>query len=434
MTKLLRGLIVICGLLAGAHMLRFGTIWECLAALLPILGAAIPRLAPRPILVAAFGAGLWLWADLAVGLAAMRIQFGMPYLRLTAILSAIWLIHAAGLALLLGRTGRQLFGPVDRVQWAQSAAMTLVGAALIVTTATAPFPLLLGERLLIGSTPVWIGLFALYAGFIVRRMLTGSAPRTRALIWSLFSVVFFGQLLLGLAGANQFLMTGVLHPPIPALILAGPLYRGEGLFMPILLGVSLLLVGPAWCSHLCYIGAWDDRLSRLGPKRPQPLPAWAHRARVGILAATIIAPVGLRLIGVAWTWALGAAVFFGLAGIAVMAFWSRRTGTMVHCTLWCPIGLLNNLAGRVLLWRVTIAPDCTGCGICASACRYNALTPADLRAKRPGLSCSLCGDCLPRCPHGHIEYAFAGRTRHARIVFTVLVVAVHTVFLAVARI
>ncbi|HDJ22855.1 MAG TPA: 4Fe-4S binding protein [Candidatus Aminicenantes bacterium] len=56
----------------------------------------------------------------------------------------------------------------------------------------------------------------------------------------------------------MFLMTGKLHLPVPALILAGPIYRGTLSFMLILFLVTIVLVGPAWCSHLCYVGAWDD--------------------------------------------------------------------------------------------------------------------------------------------------------------------------------
>jgi hypothetical protein len=40
--------------------------------------------------------------------------------------------------------------------------------------------------------------------------------------WTFFSVVFFAQLVLGLAGMPSMLMTGELHAPVPALILAGP--------------------------------------------------------------------------------------------------------------------------------------------------------------------------------------------------------------------
>ena len=172
---------------------------------------------------------------------------------------------------------------------------------------------------------------------------------------------------------------------------------------------------------------------------PVRLPSFAVPRRGGLtralLASAVAAPLALRALDVGWTWGLGLAAAFGLGGVAVMALASRTSGTMVHCTAWCPIGLLNNLAGRVLPWRVTIDSSCTGCGLCARACRYNALTRADLERKRPGLNCSLCGDCLPRCPHGHLGYSFPGLTAaRARQAFIVLVTALHTVFLAVARI
>ena len=205
--------------------------------------------------------------------------------------------------------------------------------------------------------------------------------------------------------------------------------------MPILLGVSLLLVGPAWCSHLCYIGAWDDRLARLHDGRPKPLPAWAPRLRAALLAAAVAVPLALRALGAPWTLALGLAAVFGVLGVLVMAVYSRASGTMVHCTAWCPIGLLNNLIGRILPWRIGIAQSCTRCGLCSKACRYNALTRVDLERGRPALSCSLCGDCLPRCPHGHLGYRFPGLDQErARQVFVTLAASLHAVFLAVARI
>ena len=65
--------------------------------------------------------------------------------------------------------------------------------------------------------------------------------------------------------------------------------RGGGLFMAILFSASVLLVGPAWCSWLCYIGAWDDRVARLrhhlvpGEKQDLPPVARGH-AEAALLA------------------------------------------------------------------------------------------------------------------------------------------------------
>jgi NAD-dependent dihydropyrimidine dehydrogenase PreA subunit len=435
MKILTRILFTLCALTSAAHFLRFGTLWDALPALIFIPAAWAPRLLPRPLLVLAAAGGVALWAFQTQSLVAWRMSFGLPWIRLAAILGAVSLAHLAAALLLAGKTGWRIFGPVRPRDMVFTAAAALVAGILFLAREKTPFPLLLGERFLPASGPVWIALFALYGGLLAAWMLDGPTARIRSRIWTMFSAAFFGQLLLGLAGWEKFLMTGKLHLPVPALILSGPLYRGEGFFMPILLAASLLLVGPAWCSHLCYIGAWDDRLARLHEGRPKPLPAWAPRLRWALLAAAVAAPLTLRALGVGWTWALGLAAVFGLAGVGVMALASRTSGTMVHCTAWCPIGLMNNLIGRVLPWRVSIDSTCTGCGLCAKACRYNALTRADLERKRPGLTCSLCGDCLPRCPHGHLGYSFPGLNRdRARQAFITLVTALHAVFLAVARI
>lgn len=435
MTIFLRILMTLCSVTTAAHFLRFGTLWDALPVLIIIPAAFFPRLLPRPVLILAAAAGALLWADQAMSLVSWRMNSGMPWMRLALILGAVCIAHLTALMLLLRQPGARVFGPLDGTAWVRTATALVVAVILLLASDKARIPLLMGERFFPGSGIFWICAFALYGSLVAGWLLNGRTAVVRSRIWTFFSAVFFGQLLLGLAGWSIFLMTGKLHLPVPALILAGPLYRGEGFFMPILLGVSLLLMGPAWCSYLCYIGAWDDRMARLGPAKPGPLPVWAPRLRAGLLAATVLIPLVLRGLNVSWPWALGLAAVFGTVGVGVMAFASRRSGTMVHCTSYCPIGLVNNLLGRVLPWRVTIGSGCTQCGLCSKACRYNALTRIDLEKGRPGLTCSLCGDCLPRCPHGHLGYTFPGLTRgRARQVFLVLAAALHTVFLAVARI
>jgi len=252
----------------------------------------------------------------------------------------------------------------------------------------------------------------------------------------LFSLVFFGQLVLGLAGAEQFLMTGKLHLPVPALIAAGPVYRGSGFFMPILFTVSVLLVGPAWCSHLCYIGAWDDQCSRIGKIKS------SHHFKPGLIWLRLVLLV--LVIGVAWVMrvsgvpvfvAVWSAAVFGLGGILVMLWFSRRMGMMVHCTAFCPIGTVSNLLGRLSPWRMKISSDCCKCMKCSRVCRYNALKPQDIEAGYPGLSCTLCGDCVSSCSSSSIGYRLPFISpQTARIIFLVVVISLHTFFLGVARI
>ncbi|MBP7635238.1 [Fe-S]-binding protein [Candidatus Ozemobacteraceae bacterium] len=320
----------------------------------------------------------------------------------------------------------------------QASVAVFFGITTILTFASwkARFPLLLADRFLPGSGVVEILLLGWYGAWIFgllddpRR-----APVIRRRIWSLFSAVFFLQFALGLAGFERFLMTGALHLPIPALIVAGPLYRGEGLFMPILYGATLLLAGSAWCSHLCYIGAWDHACAMSKTTPLASVPAATPRFRAFTLAGTIGLALGFRHLGVGWKTAVATSAAFGLGGLAVMFFISRGRGVMMHCTVYCPIGLLSTTFGRLNPFRVRIAPSCDACGACSRSCRYGALQREHLASHTPGWTCTLCGDCLGACARGNLGYAFPGLGQTtARRLFLAVIVILHTVFLGVARI
>jgi len=98
----------------------------------------------------------------------------------------------------------------------------------------------------------------------------------------------------------------------------------------------------------------------------------------------------------------------GWIEIAMLA-WSARAGFMAHCTWFCPMGAL--------------------------ACRYGALSPADIDRRKPGPTCTLCGDCVGRCRSHSAGYGFWPlRGEGVRAAFIALVVALHAVFLGVARV
>jgi polyferredoxin len=224
------------------------------------------------------------------------------------------------------------------------------------------------------------------------------------------------------------------HFPIPALIAAGPIYRGGGFFMLTLFGVTLLLVGPAWCSHICYLGAWDQAAASRR-RKPADLPRWHQKLRGALLVLVLVAAWGLRAAGAPLALAGGLALAFGLLGVALMLLWSRRAGVMAHCVAYCPIGLLAVWLGRVSPFRLRIDSGCDGCMRCRPACRYAALTRDDIDRRRPGNSCTLCGDCVGTCPHGSLHYRFAGLgPAAARALFITLAVALHAATLGLARI
>ena len=128
-------------------------------------------------------------------------------------------------------------------------------------------PILMAERFVEGAGWLQVLVMASYAAWITLKMQDPLlSARWRRITWTIFSIVFFGQLALGLAGFERFLMTGKLHLPIPVMILSGPIFRGTIGFMPILFLSTLLISGPAWCSQLCYFGAMDNLAAKGKPE------------------------------------------------------------------------------------------------------------------------------------------------------------------------
>ncbi len=376
------------------------------------------------------------WWLTTVEIWRVRVLHDQPAVRAALIMSGVATYTTLSALVFRARAVARRFGTGKDTSFAQGAAFLLTFALLVFVQwkMVQPTGLLLQRFLPAGG---WLLAFwlAVYASWLVENLLPVRGLQVwRPRVWRLFSAVFFLQLLLGLMGLERFLMTGKLHLPVPALIVAGPVYRGGGLFMLILFGISLLLVGSAWCSWLCYIGAWDDVAAR-GRRRPTPLPSWRRHVRLVILGCVVSVAYLLGRWGVAGAAAAWLAGLFGLMGVGLMATLSRRTGAMVHCTAYCPIGWLATRLGKLSPFRVVIREACNDCGACTTACRFDALGPQDIHLRRPGESCTLCGDCIGRCPGRDIEYRFLGLSAEgARSLFLVLVVALHAVFLGVARI
>lgn len=435
--RLIIAIPLIAIILLGAHALRQGDFGLSAAFVaLAIVSFARQRWSQYVLIVALLWGG-WIWADTTVEFVSFRQAMGLPWQRLALIMGGVILFNALALWVLVGHTCRDFFSR-GKHAIPRSVIFLLTVSGLALVRSIVPFPILLVDRYAPGWGWLEIATLGFYAQWIGGLMLSPKGHREhRPRIWGAFSVVFFGQLVLGLFGMDQMLMTGKLHLPVPALIAAGPVFRGDGFFMIILFSVTLLLVGPAWCSHLCYIGAWDDAMSRLG-KRP------THNAVIGSLsvagrATTLAICIGmalmLRSMGIPGATAVTFAAVFGMVGVGVMVMISRKTGIMVHCTSYCPMGLLANVFGKVSPWRIKVGADCTKCGSCLTRCRYNALDESRLELGRPAISCTLCGDCVSACAHKQIGYRFLGvAPANARSAFIVLIVSMHALFLGVARI
>ncbi len=422
-------------LLLMAHFLRadnYGAIafWGTVPFMLLLRKAWATRILQLLLVIGAI-----IWINTAFSIAQVRIELGESWLRMAIILGAVSLMTVWAALWFQKARLRERFLATDSVSKPSIIAFILTAGILAIAYYKVDFPIIITERIIPGTAWVGILLLGIYAGWITEKLLDRKQTHIwRKRIWIVFSAVFFLQLLLGLAGLDRFLMTGDLHLPIPAMIIAGSVFRGEGLFMPILFLSTILLVGPAWCSYLCYIGSWDY-LASLKKRKPEPLPEWSGKIRRLILIMIPVIALGLRLIGVPPILAAMLGLAFGLAGVVLMIWWSRRVGAMTHCVVWCPIGLVANWLGKLSPFRVRIDDSCDDCGACGLACRYDALNLKDIQNRKPSISCTLCGDCLNRCKSKSIGYKFFNMNPEtARVMFITLIAAIHAAFLGVARI
>jgi len=429
--------VPITGLLVlAAHFLRFGENGLA-AAVVALAVLCFTREAwARIVCSVALFLGAFLWVETEIDFVQIRMAVGQPWGRLAVIMGGVCMFSLLGAWILSTEKAAARFYKGGATALSQAVVFFLTcGGLWLCRVMPKNMTLLLADRFFQGGGAVEIVAIAVYAAWLCGLLLDKKTQRkARSFAWAFFSFIFFGQLVLGLLGFTTFLMTGSLHLPVPALIVAGPLFRGSGFFMFILFMVSVLLVGSAWCSHLCYIGAWDDRLSRNAKGRTGTLPSWAPKVRIAIAAGVFASAFVLGAAGVHTGTAVLLAALFGLSGVTVMVFLSRKRNMMVHCSAFCPLGVVSNLAGRLSPWRMKFSSSCTKCGACVAVCRYNAITEERLTAGSPAFSCSLCRDCTAVCRHGAAEVRFLGfaspRITHS---FVVLVTSLHAIFLGVAR-
>ena len=300
------------------------------------------------LLVLPLLAARWIWTTSQF--VQVRQFMDQPWHRLAAILLGVALFTALAALPLLSERARARYARRESSAGAQLAALGLTTGILAAAWALAPGLFVL-ERFAPGWGLAQVFLPGLWAAWVAGRLSDRhTAVAARLWTWRLFSLVFFGQLLLGLTLDGRFLLSGNLHLPVPGVILAAPLYRGGGYFMLILFGVAVLLAGAAWCSQLCYFGVWDAGTAARG--RVRPVPAWLPRLRLVVLALTLLAPVLLRLAGAPVGVALACGLLLGLLLPCCAGLFSRKLGFGTYCLGVCPLGLVASGLGRLSPWRV----------------------------------------------------------------------------------
>ncbi len=296
--------------------------------------------------------------------------------------------------------------------------------------------MLLSERFFSGFGWFQIAIMSLLGGFVAGKMLDNSKiSRWRTISWTVFSIVFFLQLILGLLGFEDFLMTGKLHLPIPAVVPGGAIFRMEFSFMPILFIITVLLTGPAWCSQLCYFGAFDNISAGLNKKNRKINSRNLKLIKSFWLVIFVVSVLFLRMFDVSIKTAGIIAVIFGCVGLLVVVVFSSISGKMIHCVYFCPLGTILNYARYINPFRMCIDSTCTDCMKCSKSCKYLALEKENIAKRKPGFTCTMCGDCLNSCHTNSIKYKFLGLSpERSRKLYVVITIAIYVVFLNVARI
>lgn len=295
-------------------------------------------------------------------------------------------------------------------------------------------PMLLAERFMAGAGWIQVLLIAGYAGIIgyhiANRQKRG---KWRMYSWLLFTILFYLQLIAGIFINDIFLLTGKLHIPVPAMIIAGPIYRFQLSVMSLLFISTIILSGPSWCSHLCYFGAIDNLFASHKKTRntiDKKLPI-----KLSILSLTIAVTILLKWLNINTILATSLGIGIGIIGLLVMLLVSRQKGKMVHCTTFCPVGTVVNYTSKINPFRLYIDNNCTECQKCTAFCNYDALNLKDIISKKPDITCTLCGDCLTSCHTKSINYKFAGlRGVKAERIYLIITISLHAIFLAMGRI
>lgn len=378
------------------------------------------------------------WLKTTINILILRISIKQPYFRASLIMGSVFLFNILCILLIKTESFKKRYKEYNYNPYP-----SLFAFIFITLLAAIPYkkldilqPLIL-ERLLPRSGWIEIFFLGIYGAIITEKLLYSTNTSTlRQKIWLLFSIVFFGQLFLGLSGFSVFLMNNSLHLPIPGILIAGPVFRGKiSLFMPLLLIFSILIVGPAWCSWLCYSGSFDLIASKKSNLHSEMRLKTTVIFRIVVILVLTGTAMLLRLTKVNSIIASLFGIGYGLIGISIMINLSTKRGIMVHCTSYCPIGLITTTIGKINLFRIKINKSCIKCNRCIKICKYGALSTASLTKGIPDLRCTLCGDCISSCKGSYINYSFLSLSpQMAKQIFITLIVILHTLFLGFGRI
>ncbi len=180
----------------------------------------------------------------------------------------------------------------------------------------------------------------------------------------------------------------------------------------LLLPVSALLVGRAFCGWACPGGLVNQMLGKLAPFKLRKRSLLTHFAPWGAF---------LALAGCLYVWfVLGqprvnvpirVGEFFGAVKLTfehATPFWLVRTFTVLGlmglgllvagfwCRFACPTGGALEILKRFSLWGYFTTSACNGCDKCLRVCEFG--------TRPAGQGCTNCGECAGSCPEDAIRF------------------------------
>lgn len=190
--------------------------------------------------------------------------------------------------------------------------------------------------------------------------------------------------------------------------------------------ISVLLFGRAFCGWFCWFGGYLDLIEwgisdKLKVKLPRTMPLYLAVIPFGILFAKVYgSPI------VNWLNGFPATFIFNLADIAPWGGQQATTsssiliifvlygpvlfyffGQKAWCRYLCPFGALLKIFARIGIGKVRlVSEECNGCGKCNRVCEMQVDVLGNLKDHGQIVSsdCTRCLKCSDECPMGAIAF------------------------------
>jgi len=201
-----------------------------------------------------------------------------------------------------------------------------------------------------------------------------------------------------------------------------------GFIFWILVFISALLLGRAFCGWFCWFGGYLDLIewgrSKLKIKIPSRIPLYLVMIPFVSLALKIYSTVLVK-----WLQGPPDAFIFRLADVEPWG--GQQTGLSILITLimygpvllfvfgrrsWCrylcPIGALLKVFGRFGVGKVRLVNDeCIGCGNCTRTCDMHVDVGGELKSHGAvgSSNCIRCLKCIDECPKGSIGFSLSSK-------------------------